>query len=279
MLDFQIDVNTNFFVSIGNDGKTPPPQPNAQFPVRNVFNTQTGQSQQPGPNQAGLPAANLADRLYSFTDVAQAKIEILGDPDWIQQSEVFYKGVELSPFTRDRSVNFDASEVLFEVNFNPATDYDLSIGTMDVQNRNQRNQSLFRPAPQKSVFAAFQCTSYFRQGRFTQEIQGTIIDFDIPTETAEDPNQSAAETARLNRQPGVRNTGAPVPVFEVTASSGLLDLELGNNNGAINYRPRGLAQVLDAAERERAVSTPSPKPGTQVVADDAISNNPFAASA
>ena len=70
-----------------------------------------------------------------------------------------------------------------------------------------------------------------------------------------------------------------MPAFEVTASPGLLDLELGNNNGAINYRPRGLAQVLDAAERERAVSTPSPKPGTQVVADDAISNNPFAASA
>jgi hypothetical protein len=279
LLDFQIDVNTQFFVNIGNDGKTAPPQPNAQFQVRNVFNTQTGQSQQPGPNPAGLPAANLADRLYAPTDVAQIKVEILGDPGWIQQSEVFYKGVNLSPFVQDNSVNFDASEVLFEINFNPATDYDLFIGIMDVQNRNQRNQSLFRPAPQKSVFSAFQVTSNFRQGRFTQELQGTIIDFDIPTDTAADPNQSAAETARLNRQPGVRNTGAPVPVFEVTASPGLLDLELGNTNGAINYRPRGLAQVLDAADRERAISTASPKPGTEVVADDAISNNPFAGSA
>jgi len=278
MLDFQIDVNTMFFVSIGNDGKTPPPQPNAQFQVRNVFNTQTGQSQQPGPNQAGLPAANLADRLYAPTDVAQIKVEILGDPDWIQQSEVFYKGIDLSPFAKDGSVNFDASEVLFEVNFNPATDYDLSVGLMDTTNRTKRNQTLFRPAPQKSVFSAFQVTSKFRQGRFTQDLQGTVIDFDTPVALGNAaPATSAAASASPpasaggSSPPGTRTTSAPVPEFQLEVSPGLLDLELGNNNGPINYKPRGLAQVLDD-QAPGGASAPSPKPGTGVVSDDAIPN-------
>jgi hypothetical protein len=208
--------------------------------------------------------------------VAQIKVEILGDPDWIQQSEVFYKGIDLSPFLADGSVNYDASEVLFEINFNPATDYDLGIGIMDVRNHNQRNQSLFRPAPQKSVFSAFKVDSRFNQGRFTQQLHGTIIEFGLTAGNATPTSSAASSSAGAA---GVRTTGAPVPVFEVEASPGLLDLEIGNSNGAINYRPRGLAQVLDARERERTISGAEPKPGTTVVADDAISNTPFAGGA
>jgi len=264
VLDFQLDVNTNFFVTIGNDGKTPENQDNAQFKIKRTFQAQPGQSQQPGSDQAGIPAANLADRLYSPTDVAQIKVEILGDPDWIQQSEVFYKGIDLSPFLADGSVNFDASEVLFEINFNPATDYDLGIGIMDVRNHNQRNQSLFRPAPQKSVFSAYKVDSRFSQGRFTQQLHGTIIEFGLESTGNATPAGSAA---------------ASVDFGQITASPGTSDLQIDNNNGAINYKPTGLAQVLDARARERAISGVDPKPGQTVVSDDAISNTPFAGGA
>ena len=276
MLDFQIDVNTNFFVTIGNDGKTPENQADAQFKIKRTFQAQPGQSQQPGSDQAGIPAANLADRLYSPTDVAQTKVEIIGDPDWIQQSEVFYKGIDLSPFLADGSVNFDASEVLFEINFNPASDYDLGIGIMDVRNHNQRNQSLFRPAPQKSVFSAYKVDSRFSQGRFTQQLHGTIIEFGL---TAGNTTPTGSAVSSAGTAAGVRTTGAPVPTFEVQPTPGLSNLEISNPNGAINYKPSGLSQVLDARARERAISGVEPKPGQTVVSDDAISDTPFAGGA
>jgi len=57
------------------------------------------------------------------------------------------------------------------------------------------------------IYLAYQVTSNFRQGRFTQELQGAQIFFPLQPQQQENPNavrsapdQSAAETARLARQ-------------------------------------------------------------------------------
>jgi hypothetical protein len=200
VLDFNIDVNSQFFMTIGNDGKSVDPAPNAQYIERRAFQARPGQTTQPGSNEAGMPAANLADRIYSPIDVAQVTLDILGDPDWIQQSEVFYKGIDLKPFVQDGSVNYDSSEVLFVVNFNPVSDYDLSTGVMDSQKRNDNSSGLFAARPQQDIFRATEVQSNFRQGRFTQQIKGLITYFAANTTAATKAAIGAGDTGEI---PGV----------------------------------------------------------------------------
>lgn len=281
VLDFQIDVNSNFFMTIGNDGKSVEPSPNAQFIEKRAFQARPGQSTQPGSNEAGMPAANLADRIYSPIDVAEIKLEILGDPDWIQQSEVFYKGIDLRPFVQDGSVNYDASEVLFEINFNPVTDYDLSTGLMDSLRQNTNPGGAFSARPQKDVFRTTEVHSFFRQGRFTQQLKGLVCTFDELNRSAVPTNNNVGSSGAVASS-GTRTPTAAVPDFEIqSGNNGLLDLELGTaDTGAINYKPVGLARVLDRQRAlDRAISTPAPKPGTTVVSDDAVSESPFAGGA
>ena len=86
------------------------------------------------------------------------------------------------------------------------------------------------------IYRAYEVTSSFRQGKFTQELKGAQIFFPVPrqsrTDVARLPDQSAAETARLQRQAGAQpqgtvaqsagTTGVPIAA---TAAPGLLEKE------------------------------------------------------
>lgn len=180
VLDFNIEVNSNYFVTVGNDGYVDE-TPQGRFPVTNAYQSAPGGSLQGGTRGSSVPAANLSDRLYSMADVATGQIEITGDPDWLQQSEVFYnRTVELAPFMPDGSCNFDGSEVLFEIRFNPVVDYDLATGLTPVYENNIKMDSATgeKNIPRENiVYTATTVTSKFSQGSFTQTLYGAYRDF------------------------------------------------------------------------------------------------------
>jgi len=180
VLDFNIEVNSNYFVTVGNDGYVDE-TPQGRFPVTNAYQSAPGGSLQGGTRGSSVPAANLSDRLYSMADVATGQIEITGDPDWLQQSEVFYnRTVELAPFMPDGSCNFDGSEVLFEIRFNPVVDYDLATGLTPVYENNIKMDSATgeKNMPRENiVYTATTVTSKFSQGSFTQTLYGAYRDF------------------------------------------------------------------------------------------------------
>ena len=98
VLDFEIDVNYNYFLTFGNDGRVDT-QDQGDLPIQQFYSVTPGQTQQGGERGSTIPAANLSDRLYSYADIQYANIDIVGDPDWIQQNELVYnKTVTLSPF-------------------------------------------------------------------------------------------------------------------------------------------------------------------------------------
>ena len=103
------------------------------------------------PNQGGGPAlepkANAAEYLYSPSDQAQVKLSIIGDPAWIAQGEL-WAGVRanrkantsegnydpyFSPFLPDGTINFDAREATFLIRWRKPADYDLRIGTPNME--------------------------------------------------------------------------------------------------------------------------------------------------
>jgi len=126
-------------------------------------------------------AANVASVLYSPGDNVNCEIDIVGDPDWLGQSEVFYSAAANS--TRDArlldgSINYDTAEVFFTVNFNTVVDYDLNTGVADTTTKNL----LRDPAAEEGgvsqysfLYRANTITSQLSQGKFVQQLQGSLI--------------------------------------------------------------------------------------------------------
>lgn len=86
------------------------------------------------------PSALAASSLYSPGDTSQIRLNIMGDPAWIQQGEILtgikeYDETFYGAFLPDGTINYDSRQILFEVTFNTAGDYDINTGLMDVQRK------------------------------------------------------------------------------------------------------------------------------------------------
>ena len=246
VLDFEIDVNTNYFMVIGNDGRIDERDP-GKFPVQQSYSPATGQTQQGGERGSTIPAANLSDRLYSAADVASGVIQIVGDPDWIQQTELVYnKSLSLSPFAPDGGVNYDSSEVLFELRFNPVQDYDLATGLSNVYENNrdiniQTKDGILTEsnvAQESLVWAATTVTSTFSDGKFIQRLEGVYRDFNSSKNAPVNPqerqvlsNGNTVEQSLAQREVDSEDTSGTVVGGVVTGAGGA-----GNRIKAQNQR-------------------------------------------
>ena len=213
VLNFTQDYNYLYFQSFGPELKgLPKLQNNAREIEKRYYQASSAESSQGGKNKSNEPAANAAEILYSPADQAQAKLEILGDPDWIAQSEIFYgadkslKDVGLGPFMTDGSVNYDASEVLFSINYNTNTDYNLFTGIANVGKDNY-GQKLDSGIPGDSrislVYRANTITTKLSKGKFTQELEGTLMLF--PTE-----EQRVKQNTELAGPPGFQTSNVKI---------------------------------------------------------------------
>ena len=201
LLNFEIDVNTNYLQPIGNDGKNKSVKGNARFAEKKFFQATAEESTQGGTGQSTMPAAQLAARLYGPADVAKCDFEIVGDPDWITQSEVFYSTSNLAPFEPDGSVNTGASEVLAEIRFNRVVDYDLATGLTPVFKNNMAQSNITGEtnlAEEALVFNIIEVRNMFKAGKFTQTLKGVARDFDTAIDS---PAMKKAEKNKIERTP------------------------------------------------------------------------------
>jgi len=108
----------------------------------------------------------------------------------------------------DGTINYQASEVYYEITFNKPTDYNLRTGLMDVTQNTLGAEGDQGDAKVSYVYKIININSTFTAGKFTQELEGIL--FAPPAATQANSNtipesdnpleQSAAETARLTRQ-------------------------------------------------------------------------------
>jgi hypothetical protein len=201
--------------------------------------------------------------LYSDGDVEKSVLTIIGDPDWLQQTEAFYNlEVDLKPFMPDGSVNTDASEVLYEVRFNPVADYNITTGLAEVNANNTAYSQATGEnnlASQSIVYAAQTVTSNFKGGRFTQRIAGTLRPLIDPVDITASLRGTAVET-----NPAARNATGTLEAAPYTDPQSIIDFSASGTPG--NPSGIGFGQA----------STPVAKPGTRVVSDDAAEEiSPF----
>jgi hypothetical protein len=198
-----------------------------------------------GISDSTQQASNAAAILYSPADQANAEIDIVGDPDWIAQSELFYgpnKERNQLPHMPDGSVNTDLAEVFFSINFNTVVDYDLETGLADTTQKNVttlHNKS--EVAQYKLVYRANTITTQLVGGQFLQKLMGTIIY--VPTRCLTSRNESVRENGSqqtVESDNGDQSSDDPfggVGTAGTISDIGTLASEIGSSNNETDITP------------------------------------------
>ena len=144
-----------------------------------TYYSASSESRSGADDDANEYGANAGEALYSPSDMASAKLKIVGDPGWIQQGSIA-AGVgqqfDYSGFLPDGTINFDATQVLFAIEWQKPQDYNLNTGLADPY---AKTKGARKPI-NSYVYQATKCVSEFRQGKFEQNIEGTIYTFPTP---------------------------------------------------------------------------------------------------
>lgn len=142
VLRFEQDFNYLYYLTVNTEQQTKDygSTTNYREYIKKVYSPNSPESSQGSKNDVGEPGANAADYLYSPGDQAEVKLEIVGDPAWIQQGEVWYgvNGPDVTDdsqvaFLEDGTINYTSQEVLFEIGFNKPSDYDTATGLMKIK--------------------------------------------------------------------------------------------------------------------------------------------------
>ena len=231
VLRFAQDYNSAFLTTIDNsnapfDSKKQQTRVNREARGYQYQAAVGGSSSQAAEGKTNYIGASAADYLYSPTDIATINIEIIGDPAWLQQGEmatgVSSLNFNFKPFNPDGGINFDASEVIFDFQWNTVSDYDVE------------NTGLAKPVrigddnTQIYTYKATTVISKFRGGKFTQELNGGLFKLDTtPPAAVKDKNAdvnggTVAEQDAINaaiagqRLPAI--VKAPITPFAIAAA-------------------------------------------------------------
>lgn len=129
-----------YYIAINGGQGVPTTTADYRDYVQYAFQARAPEASQGAEGPVFDPAAQAAGALYSPGDTAQIKMQIMGDPAWLQQGEIVsgvggLGQVNYGPFLPDGTINYDSREVLFEVTFNTPADYDLDTGLQGVNRR------------------------------------------------------------------------------------------------------------------------------------------------
>lgn len=140
IISYEQQYNYLYYISVNGGQGVPTSTSDYREYEQYAFQARASEASQGAAGPVFDPAAQAAAALYSPGDTAQITMGIMGDPAYIQQGEIVSGVPELGqtnygPFLPDGTINYDSREVLFEVTFNTAGDYNIETGLMDVTRR------------------------------------------------------------------------------------------------------------------------------------------------
>lgn len=227
VLNFEQDFNSLYTQVITNPnlGRKFAQQINNRELIPAVYQAASEQSRQSADGLVNEIPANAADYLYNPADQAKIRLKIIGDPAWLQQGEITTalgtRTFSFSPFNDDGTINFDAQEIAFDINWNRPADYNLNTGLMEVGSKNRQTKTGAAAEPTESArYKAVTCKSTFRAGRFEQELNGSLLLVPVAgakpksTADAQRGGLSSAETSRPADIERVGELGDQTDYFE-----------------------------------------------------------------
>lgn len=213
-------------------------QSNSDVNVPQVTGKQTSQPRL-GRLGQGLEAQNTyVTSLYDPGAYAQAKLSILGDPDFLMRESPDSIGQVYDRFygSNGFTVNPNGGQVFIEVDFKEAVDYNSNTGTLDIN-----DSILFFPYPPEIAdivkgvsYQVQDVTSKFSGGKFTQELKLLMNDFgksEAESDEARDPpaDDSTSEKSRsgLTKDSKSRNSAVVDPEVPVPNATNSADDDSG----------------------------------------------------
>ena len=184
---------------------------NKEAPAREYQAAVSGSSSQAAEGLTNSIGASAADYLYNPTDIASCELSIVGDPAWIQQGEaatgISSLNYSFNPFNADGGINFDAQQIVFNIQWNPGVDYDLTGTGLANPNVDSAPQAIY-------TYVASTCTSKFNKGKFEQDIQGKYISMVDPSSagqwsSAEQPQRENAVATDAGVRPAALAKASP----------------------------------------------------------------------
>ena len=270
VLNFEQDFNYLYYIVMNSN--SPPKGVNdldQREEAKRAFQTRSNESDQGQEGKTNEPAANAADILYSPSDLARAKISIVGDPGWIAQGETWSgiagQNLTAGPFFPDGTINTEAEEPLFEIAWNKPVDYDLSTGLMNPNQRKAGANAIetLGPGPTQSyIYRAISVTSNFNQGKFTQDLEGVIVQFPV---TSIKKNQEAAPDKDVEQSIPKDNDPEKVPTGGTTTGRTLPGNYPGTTQNPAQLTNNAKPVTPPATTNSRPNTTPNTSPTTQGV--------------
>lgn len=164
-----------------------------------AYQARSTESDAGADGKANEQSANAAEYLYNPADNGNTKITIIGDPAWIQQGSLAggfnCKDYNFSYFLPDGTISFETNDVMFEIAWQRPEDYDVQTGLADPYSRTSKTFGNRDPI-QSAIYRCKQVTSRFIQGKFTQDLEGTLYLYPTPQGT----NKAADQSQNVNPQ-------------------------------------------------------------------------------
>ena len=224
ILSYEQTFNNNYKM---DSAQKPAAQSNPPIPVDMM--TKQNESTGSSFNMGGEAAASVRTSLYSPGDQAMARMQILGDPDYLMTTMGKAYEVYEKFYGPDASIDAHAGQVFIEVKFNNAIDYDHSKGTMELDSQVEiyRYPSSIRKLINGVSYMVNTVSSTFSRGRFTQDLTLSIWtapdatpdkDENTTSSTVGSGSKASAETQRPKVNP---TTGKEIaPVAQPNATTG-----------------------------------------------------------
>jgi hypothetical protein len=244
--------------------------------VKYTYGARSTESNKGADGVGNEVGANAAEYLYAFAEPGGTKLKIIGDPAWIQQGSlaggVTAQDLSVQAFLPDGTINFDNSQILFEIAWQRPEDYDINTGLANPYARpgNTPGQPV-----QSNFYQATKVQNEFRGGKFEQTITGALYiqalpDSKKPTpgaaandalaaswknngttpgaDTAQDDSSNRAEDARFARQ-GREQAASPSAGTETLALT-------GQTAGVTSTNPYASAGRLAASNETGTITAP-----------------------
>jgi len=221
VLDFTANFNAayNMTVSGGPDVDSADAQlrkkvtSNTRDLVKYSYSPASSETRQGGKLKGTESSANAAEYLYAVDQPGGSTLKIIGDPAWIQQGSlcggITETDMSSTPFDVDGTINFDSSQVLFEIAWQRPEDYDINTG---VANPYARPGNTPGQPVQTNVYQATKVTNELHGGKFEQTITGILYHIPVPdakkAEAAATNDALAASWKNNGTTPGA-DTSAP----------------------------------------------------------------------
>ena len=182
VIDYEVEFNALFYTSLSAKFANEATEQAELEQLENLAPGAVGPSDQSGQNGAGQSAdeaARAASVLYSPVDFAKMEMEVLGDPDFIQQGDIFYRaGNNFDAFLQDGSINYDSQEVFVEVNYNTIEDYNEETGEATPKDIQLKSVDQYvRTGTKGLIYQIIAVKNKFIKGQFTQTLEGLMVEF------------------------------------------------------------------------------------------------------